>query len=58
MPRVDVKFRKRKRILTCEILRETEDAYEVKYIDRDGKFRFIRIPKRDVEEIRPRLSLA
>ena len=57
MPLVDIKFRKRKRVLTCEILKETADAYDLKYIDRDSKFRFIRVPKRDIEEIRPRLAL-
>lgn len=54
--RVTLVFRTRRRSLTGQLHKETPTTYEIRYIDRDMKFRHVSIQKADIKEIRPLLS--
>lgn len=55
--RVMVVFRSQRKPLVADLLRETDKAYELRYTDRDGKYRFVRVAKSEVREVQPLLDL-
>jgi hypothetical protein len=54
--RVTLVFRTGKKSLTGELREETATTYEIRYTDRDMKFRHASVPKDDVKEVRPVLG--
>ncbi len=53
--RTEFLFKSRRKPLVGEIVAQHEDAYDVRYVDRDGKFRCVRLQKADIREARPLL---
>ncbi len=53
--RTEFIFKSRRKPLTGEIVAQHADAYDVRYVDRDGKFRCVRLLKADLREARPLL---
>lgn len=54
--RVTLIYRSGKRALTGELREETATTYEIRYVDRDMKFRHASVPKAEVKEVRPLLG--
>ncbi|MBP7561038.1 MAG: hypothetical protein KBA64_11205 [Armatimonadetes bacterium] len=54
--RVTLIFRTGKKPLTGELREETSTTYEIRYVDKDMKFRHASVPKTEVKEVRPLLG--
>jgi hypothetical protein len=54
--RLTIVFKTGRKPLTGELLRETDQAYEMRFTDRDAKFRFVTVQKAEVREVRPVLG--
>jgi len=51
--RVTIVFRSGRKPLTGELRAETETTYEIRYTDRDSKYRHAVVEKLLVKEVRP-----
>ncbi len=50
--RTEIVFKSRRKSLVGEIISHTETYYDIRHVDRDGKFRCTRVERAEVREVR------